>query len=459
MPLDNRTFKKLQEVVGNSHCTAAKEDLACYAYDATREFHLPDAVVFPARTREVAAVLQLANEAGFYVIPRGSGSGTTGGALPVKGGVVLVTTRLNRILKIDTDNLVAHAEPGVLTGQLHAAVEKLGLYYPPDPSSAEFSTLGGNLGECAGGPRAVKYGVTRDYVLGLEVVIGTGDIIHTGVETTKGVVGYDLTRLMVGSEGTLGIITRMALRLIPKPESIKTMKVVFEKIETAAETVSEIIRRGLIPRAIEYMDNASIRCAESYLNIGLPVTAGALLIIEVDGREDETTRDIQQLKALCESRGATEAVVAETKPESDRLWQARKSLSPAMYLYGPDKINEDIVVPRSKIPDMVRKIEALKAATGLTMASFGHAGDGNIHFHIMLDKKVRQDVLKAENAISELFDYTLTLGGTLSGEHGVGTAKAPYFDREIGPVETMLMKKIKRAFDPKGILNPGKIFI
>jgi glycolate oxidase len=459
MPIDNRTFNKLQELVGSAHCSVAKEDLACYAYDATREIHLPDAVVFPTSTQEVAAVIRLANEVGFYVIPRGSGSGTTGGALPVKGGVVVVTTRLNRILTIDTDNLVAHAEPGVLTGHLHAAVEKLGLYYPPDPSSAEFSTLGGNLGECAGGPRAVKYGVTRDYVLGLEVVIGTGDIIHTGVQTTKGVVGYDLTRLMVGSEGTLGVITRMALRLIPKPESVKTMKVVFERIETAAEMVSEIIRRGLVPRAIEYMDNASIRCAEAYLNIGLPVAAGALLIIEVDGREDETTRDIQRLKALCESRGSMEAVVAETKTEADRLWKARKSLSPAMYLYGPDKINEDIVVPRSKIPDMVRKIEALKADTGLTMASFGHAGDGNIHFHIMLDKSVRQDVLKAETAISELFDYTLALGGTISGEHGVGTSKAPYLKREIGPVEIALMKKIKMAFDPKGVLNPGKIFV
>lgn len=459
MPLDNRTFKKLQEAVGKTHCTRAREDLACYAYDATREIHLPDAVVFPASTQEVAAVIRLANEDGFYVIPRGSGSGTTGGALPVKGGVVMATARLNRILKIDTDNLVAHAEPGVLTGQLHAAVEKLGLYYPPDPSSADFSTLGGNLGECAGGPRAVKYGVTRDYVLGIEAVIGTGDIIHTGVETTKGVVGYDLTRLLVGSEGTLGVITRMALRLIPKPDSVKTMKVVFQRIETAAETVSEIIRRGLIPRAIEFMDNASIRCAEAYLNIGLPVEAGALLIIEVDGGKEEARRDIQQLKALCESRGAMEAMVAETKTEADRLWQARKSLSQAMYRYGPDKINEDIVVPRSKIPDMVRKIEALKAETGLTMASFGHAGDGNIHFHIMLDKKVRQDVLKAEKTISELFDYTLALGGTLSGEHGVGTAKAPFFGREIGPVEIALMKKIKQAFDPKGLLNPGKIFV
>lgn len=458
MPIDNRTFSRLEKCVGSMHCTRAREDLVCYAYDATREQHLPDAVVFPGSTQEVAAIITLANEANFPVIPRGSGSGTTGGALPVKGGVVLVTTRLNRIIKIDTDNLVAHVEPGVLTGHLHSAVEKLGLYYPPDPSSAEFSTLGGNLGECAGGPRAVKYGVTRDYVLGLEAVIGTGDIIHAGVQTTKGVVGYDLTRLMVGSEGTLGVITRMALRLIPKPESVRTLKVVFEKIETAAETVSEIIRSGLVPRAIEYMDNASIRCAETYLHIGLPITAGALLIIEVDGHKEETARDIQTLKTLCDARGALEAVIAQNDQQAQDLWRARKALSPAMYLYGPDKINEDIVVPRSKIPDMVKKIEALKKETGLTMASFGHAGDGNIHFHIMLDKKVRRDVLKAETAVSALFDYTLSLGGTISGEHGVGTSKAPYFNREIGAVEIRLMKKIKSAFDPRGVLNPGKIF-
>jgi glycolate oxidase len=458
MPLAQHIFNKLQQIVGKAHCSQAAEDLLCYSYDATRKIHLPDAVIFPESTAEVSAVIHLANAEGFYVIPRGSGSGTTGGALPVRGGVVLVTTRLNRILKIDTDNLVVHVEPGVLTGQLHAAVEKLGLYYPPDPSSADFSTLGGNLGECAGGPKAVKYGVTRDYVLGLEVVIGTGDIIHTGVQTTKGVVGYDLTRLMVGSEGTLGVITRMVLRLIPKPESIKTMKVIFQRIETAAETVAEIIKRGFIPRTIEYMDNASIRCAEAYLNTGLPIDAGALLIIEVDGKIAETEHDIIQLKKLCESMGAIEAVIAETQAEAKRLWQTRKSLSSAMYRYGPDKINEDIVVPRSKIPDMVRKIEALKSETGLTMASFGHAGDGNIHFHIMLDKKIKEDALKAQRAVNDLFDYTLTLGGTISGEHGVGTTKAPYFSKEIGPIETELMKKIKSVFDPKWILNPGKIF-
>jgi glycolate dehydrogenase FAD-linked subunit len=458
MPIDNRVYRLLEERVGKAHCSRAREDLACYAYDATRQVHLPDAVVFPENTQQIADIVKLANQEDFPVIPRGSGTGTTGGALAVRGGAVLVTTRLNRILQIDTDNLVAHAEPGVLTGALHEAVERLGLSYPPDPSSAQFSTLGGNLGECAGGPRAVKYGVTRDYVLGLEAVIGTGEIIHTGVITTKGVVGYDLTRLLVGSEGTLGIITRMALRLIPKPESVETLKVVFERIETAAETVSAIIRAGLVPRAIEYMDNASIRCAEAYLHAGLPVEAGALLLIEVDGPRGQTAREIQEIKRMCESRGALEAVVARSRAEAEALWQARKSLSSAMYRYGPDKINEDIVVPRSRIPDMVKKIEALKAKTSLTMASFGHAGDGNIHFHIMLDKRVERDRAKAQATISTLFDYTLALGGSISGEHGIGTTKAAYFRREIGPVETRLMKRIKSVFDPRGVLNPGKIF-
>jgi glycolate oxidase len=448
----------LERQVGKGHCSSAPEDLACYAYDATRQVHLPDAVVFPDSARQVAGIIKLANQENFPVIVRGSGTGTTGGALAVRGGVVLVTSRLNRILQIDTENLVAHAEPGVVTGALHEAVERLGLCYPPDPSSAEFSTLGGNLGECAGGPRAVKYGVTRDYVLGLEAVIGTGERIRTGVTTTKGVVGYDLTRLMVGSEGTLGVITRMALRLIPKPESVETLKVVFQRMESAAETVSAIIRAGWVPRAIEYMDKASIRCAEAYLHAGLPVDAGALLIIEVDGQKDQAAREIREIKQLCESRGALEAVLARNRSEAEALWKARKSLSAAMYQYGPDKINEDIVVPRSRIPDMVRKIEALKIQTGLTMASFGHAGDGNIHFHIMLDKRVERDMARAQAALDALFDYTLALGGTISGEHGIGTTKAAYFSREIGPIEIRLMKEIKSLFDPRGILNPGKIF-
>ena len=458
MKIRDATFAKLQNIVGKTNCTSKREDLACYAYDATACTYLPDAVVFPKNTQEISAILKVANADGFFVIPRGAGSGMTGGSLAVKGGVVLVMARLNRILQIDKENLVAHVEPGVVTGRFHKAVEKEGLFYPPDPSSSEFSTLGGNLAECAGGPRAVKYGVTRDYVLGLEAVLPTGATIRTGVQTAKGVVGYDLTRLLVGSEGTLGIITRMTLRLLPLPEVVRAMTAVFDKIDTAAQTVSKIIRSGIIPRAIEFMDNASIRCVENHLKIGLPVEAEALLLIEEDGKSYAVDLAIDKIKALCLSEGAKRVEIAKTKAEVQKLWRARKAISPALFQYGPDKINEDIVVPRSKMPDMVRKISALRAETGLTMVSFGHAGDGNIHFNIMLDKKDKAQLKKAQGAVEVLFDYTLHLGGTISGEHGVGITKAPYLAKEIGNVEMNLMKKIKTLFDPNEILNPGKIF-
>jgi len=458
MTLRNSIFSKLQRIVGKANCTRKKEELVCYAYDATTRTYLPDAVLFPKNAAEISAILSLASEEGFFVIPRGAGSGMTGGSLAVNGGVIVVMTRLNRILKIDKDNLVAHVEPGVVTGRFHKAVEKEGLFYPPDPSSSDFSTLGGNLAECAGGPRAVKYGVTRDYVLGLEAVLPTGEIISTGVQTAKGVVGYDLTRLMVGSEGTLGVITRITLRLLPLPEAVRAMTAIFDKIETAAETVSEIIRSGIIPRTIEYMDNASLRCVENHLKAGLPVEAEALLLIEEDGRAGEVDLLIERIKKLCLSQGAKQVAIAKTKADIKKLWKARKAISPALFQYGPHKINEDIVVPRSRIPEMVRKINALREQSGLTMVSFGHAGDGNIHFNIMLDKKNAADLKKADNAIEALFNYTLELGGTISGEHGVGITKAPYMAKEIGDVEMNLMKKIKKLFDPNGVLNPGKIF-
>lgn len=459
MTLNNSTFEKIRSIVGDQHCSRKKEDLACYAYDATANRYLPDVIVFPKDAGEISKIIKLANYEEFFVIPRGSGSGMTGGSVAVMGGAVLVMTRLNRIIEIDTDNLIAVAEPGVITAQFHREVEKLSLFYPPDPSSAEFSTLGGNIAECAGGPRAVKYGVTRDYVLGLKAVLPTGEIIETGVKTAKGVVGYDLTRLLIGSEGTLGIITEMTLKLISLPEAVRTMTAVFHEVGKAAETVSEIIRRGIVPRTIEFMDRASIICVENYLNVGLPVDAGALLLIEVDGRTEEAESAIKRLAELCISLGAREVVIARTKEEAAVIWKARKAISPALFTYAPDKINEDIVVPRSRIPDMVRRIEEMKNKTGLTIVSFGHAGDGNIHFNIMLDKKNKEEVKKALAAVADLFDYTVELGGTISGEHGIGITKAPYMPKEIGRDEIELMKKLKRLFDPKGILNPGKIFV
>lgn len=457
MALSSKIYKKLQQIVGRDHCTRAPEDQVCYAYDATRKFHPPEAVVFPGTSAEISAILKLAGILKVPVTPRGAGSGMSGGALAVRGGIVLVMTRFNRIHRIDRENLIAVVQPGVVTGIFQKEVEKQGLFYPPDPSSADFSTLGGNLAECAGGPKAVKYGVTRDYVLGLEVVLPTGEIIRTGVQTAKGVVGYDLTRLIVGSEGTLGVITEITLRLLPRPETVRTLTAVFDRMESAAEAVAEVIARGIIPRAIEYMDNASISCVEEYLHAGLPVDADAILLIEVDGPVESVDQSIARITSALEDKGARQIHAAQSQADAALLWKARKSISPALFAYGSEKINEDIVVPRSRIPDMVRKIRDLSEKTGLTMVSFGHAGDGNIHFNIMFDKDDRGQTELAHQAVIEIFDYTLALGGTISGEHGVGTAKADYMTREIQPDALALMRRIKQAFDPAGILNPGKM--
>jgi glycolate oxidase len=458
MTLTASVIENIENIVGRQHLCRDKEDLLCYAFDATKNVSVPDAVVFPGNPREISEILKLANQHGFFVTPRGAGSGMTGGSVPVRQGVVLAMSRFNNILAIDRDNLIARAEPGVITGVFQKAVDKEGLFYPPDPSSSDFSTLGGNAAECAGGPKAIKYGVTRDYVLGMAVVLPTGEIMRTGVQTAKGVVGYDLTRLMVGSEGTLGVITELTLRLLPKPEAVRTVMAVYDRITAAAETVSEIIRRGIIPRTIEFMDNASIRCAEDYAKSGLPTDAEALLIIEVDGGIEETARALSAVESVCRQYGVRDLKVAETPEAAQAIWKARKSVSPALYRYGPDKINEDIVVPRSRIPDMVSKIQELSRQTGLMMVCFGHAGDGNIHFNIMADKNDTTRWAKALNAVSEIFDYTLALGGTLSGEHGVGMTKSAYIGKEILPEALALMRRIKNAFDPKGILNPGKIF-
>ncbi len=457
MSLKASVFRKLGQIAGIQNCSRKPEDLMCYAYDATAETAIPDAVIFPRHTEDVSDILKLAYDEHIFVIPRGAGSGLTGGSVPVRRGIVLVMNRMNRILEIDTDNLIAHVQPGVITGDFHKAVEQQGLFYPPDPASSEFSTLGGNLAECAGGPRAVKYGVTRDYVLGLEAVIGTGEIIHTGVRTAKGVAGYDLTRLIVGSEGTLAVITKMILRLLPLPESIGTLTAVFDDMENAAQSVSDIIRQGIIPRTIEFMDNAAICCVEEYLKIGLPTDADAMLLIEADGKASEIEPAMNDLERICKSHNAT-VNLARSASERAKLWQARKAVSPALFRYGPHKINEDIVVPRSRIPLMVRKIRELKEKSGLMIAAFGHAGDGNIHFNIMLDKRNIAQLKTANDVVDKLFDYTLELGGTISGEHGIGITKAPYLSKEIGKTEIALMKQIKAVFDPKGILNPGKIF-
>ena len=451
-------LEKLERIVGAPFFSAHREDLVCYGYDATASLHVPDAVVFPASAQQVSQIMKLAVAFRVPVIPRGGGSGMTGGALAVYGGIVVVFNRMNRILEIDQENLIARVQSGVITAEFQRQVQHDGLFYPPDPSSADISTIGGNLAECAGGPKAVKYGVTRDYVLGLEAVLPTGEIVKAGVRTAKGVVGYDLTRLIVGSEGTLAMITEATVKLLPLPECVMTLTAAFDSMDTAARAVSEIVRSHTVPRTIEFMDNASIRLAEGYLHVGLPVDVGALLIMEVDGRRDEIAGLARALEDLSRHLGAVSVSVAETEAQAKQLWQARKAISPALFKLAPHKINEDIVVPRNRVPDLVAKIDELRSRTGLTMVAFGHAGDGNIHFNIMLDKSDQTALEKANRAVEALFDTTLALGGTISGEHGVGITKAPYLRKELGEAELALMRRIKEAFDPLGLLNPGKIF-
>jgi glycolate oxidase len=456
--LDKNLVRQIEAIVGKENVLSSIEDLICYGYDATNLEVLPGLVVFPNSAKEISQILILANKNRFPVVPRGMGTGFSGGSLPVWGGVVLVTTRLNRILEVDTENLIAIVEPGVVTGDFQKEVERLGLFYPPDPASQLYCSLGGNVAECAGGPRAVKYGVTKDYVLGLEVVLPTGEIIETGVKTMKGVVGYDLTKLFVGSEGTLGMITKIILKLLPLPDARKTAMVLFRDVEDAATAVSRIISSKIIPSTLELMDHASIQCVEDYLNMGLPKDAGALLLIEVDGDREVLPKYMAKIDEITSGLNRLEMKIAENDEETQTLWKARRALSPASYRLNPTKMAEDITVPRTEIATFIREARKIADERNLKIINFGHAGDGNLHTSIMIDEKNGDEKKRAEEAIEEIFKLTVRLGGTLSGEHGVGTTKAPYLHLELKHDAIEVMKKIKSVLDPNNILNPGKIF-
>ena len=456
--LPDPIINELKSIVGKDNVFTSKADRICYSYDATQQSFLPDVVVHPGSTEEISRVMKLANRELVPVFPRGAGSGFTGGSLPTRGGIVMCTERMDRILLIDEENLVATVEPGVVTEQFQKSVEKLGLFYPPDPASLKFSTLGGNVAECAGGPRCIKYGVTKDFIIGLEVVTPTGDIITTGGPTMKGVVGYDLTKLMCGSEGTLGVITRIVIKLLPLPEAKKTMLVLFDSIDGAAQAVSSIIRSKIIPATLEFMDGRTLDCVRQATDLEVPEGARAVLIIEVDGDREFLDKQAARIAEIIKPLGVVETRIATTPEESEALWQIRRSVSASLRKVNPDKYNEDICVPRSKVPEMIRKVDAIAEKYAIPIVNFGHAGDGNIHVNIMVNKKVSGDTLKAEGAIRDVFKAALELGGTMSGEHGVGIAKAPYIPLEITPEAASYMKAIKQALDPNNILNPGKIF-
>lgn len=456
--IPKRALRELSRLLGPDRLITRQDGLNPYGTDATKLACAPDAVAFPDRIQEIADILCLANREGFPVIPRGAGSGKSGGALPVLGGLVLAMDRFDRILEIDEQNLIARVESGVITARLQEEVEKVGLFYPPDPASIRISTIGGNVAECAGGLRAVKYGVTRDYVLGLTVVLPTGEIVRTGVETAKGVVGYDLTRLIVGSEGTLAVVVEIILRLIPKPAGTRTMMAFFRNPSTTVTAVSEMIRNKIVPAALEFMDSLCIACVRDEIGLEIPDGAGALLLIEVDGDPALTRREANRVREICMDQGALEFQTASGKKKSESLWEARRNVSPAMYKLRPDKVSEDVVVPRNRMAELVSFLEDLSGKVGLPIASYGHAGDGNIHVNLMLDKSKPEEVKVADRAVEALFRKVLEMRGTLSGEHGVGITKAPYLALEISQPALDLMARVKKAFDPKNILNPGKIF-
>jgi glycolate oxidase len=456
--VENKIIDEIIKIVGKENALTSLEERKCYSYDARTDGAIPDLVVFPSSANEVSQILILANKLHFPVIPRGQGSGLTGGSVPVKGGVVLTFTRMNKILEIDTKNLVAIVEPGVITFVFQEEVAKYGLFYPPDPASYKYSSIGGNVAECSGGPNSMKYGVTRDYVLGLEVVKPTGEIIATGVKTMKGVVGYDLTRLFVGSEGTLGVITKIILKLIPAPEAKATILALFKKVEDTAEAVSGIVAAKIVPSTIEFMDRASIRCSEQANPMGIPEDIEGLLLIEIDGNTDSIESLAEKIKTVLIAHNAAEVTLTQDPSEADKLWQARRVVSQATYNLNPVKIAEDVVVPRSNIPKLIRFLEEIGKKYGLPILSFGHAGDGNFHVSLMI-KDTPEDYTKAHKAVEEIFSETIRLGGTLSGEHGIGTSKAPYLSMELSAEVIETMKSIKRVFDPNNILNPGKIFV
>jgi len=441
----------------NIKISTAPEDLICYGFDASGMEVSPSAVVWPGHTEDVVKIMKYAYDNGIPVIPRGAGTGMTGGGVPVTGAILLSLEKMNRILDVDPENLHVLCEPGLINGRLQREIERKGLFYPPDPASMNFCTIGGNVAENAGGPRAIKYGVTRDYVMEIESVLPNGDILTTGVKTSKGVVGYDLTRLLVGSEGTLSVFTKIRLKILPMPEEVITLLALFSNLESSGLAVSHIVASKIIPRTLEFMDREVIMAVENFKPVGLPREAEAVLLIELDGYPTTITREAEKVADICRHLGA-EVSMAEDEEARAKLWEARRAVSPALYHISPTKINEDIVVPRNRIPEMLKRLRRLSEESGIKIVNFGHAGDGNIHVNIMIDRNNKEEYTKGVELVKHVFKETLDLGGTISGEHGIGLTKAPYIGMEISETGLSIMKSIKKVFDPKNILNPGKMF-
>lgn len=457
--MDSKHIKFFEKLLGEENAKFDKAHKIAYCYDATKKRFEPDGVLFPRCEQDVSDILKYCNENKIVIVPRGAGSGFTGGALAASGGVVLSFEKhMNKILEIDMQNMVAVVEPGLINMKLQKAVEEMGLFYPPDPASENYSTIGGNVSENAGGMRAAKYGITKDYVMALRAVLPNGDIIRAGKRTIKDVAGYNIAGILIASEGSLAVITQITLKLIAKPKFKKTAMGVFPSVNAAMNAVYKTMAAGVTPVAMEFLDNLSINAVENKFAKGLPRDAGAILISDVDGSNlDVLDADLDIIKNVFEQNGATEFRIAKDEKESADIWFARRNCSQAITCYGSLKLNEDITVPRSKLPELLERIKEISAKFKVTTPCFGHTGDGNVHTNVMVDRDDPDAVKRGHEAITEIFKVAVELGGTLSGEHGIGISKAPFMSLAFSDEEMNLFRTIKKAFDPNGILNPNKM--
>lgn len=457
--LKAEALKELIQVLGKKNVLTENEDLLTYSYDATAamKHQVPDVVITPNSTEEVAEVVKIANKYSIPIYPRGSGTNLSGGTIPVEKGIVMSMLNMNRIIEVDDENLTATVQPGVIIQDLNNAALEHGLFYPPDPGTVTTATMGGSVSESSGGLRGLKYGVTKQYVMGMKLVRANGDVIKWGGKTVKNVSGYDLTALFTGAEGTLGIITEILVKLIPQPEAKKSLLGVFDDIDKAGRAISAIIKNKVIPATLEIMDNVTIRTVENFAHAGLPVDAEAILLCEVDGYIEGVEREAAIVERILKEEGATEVKIARDDKERDAIWFARRNALPALAQLRPTTVLEDATVPRSKIPDMIKAIRQIATKYDLLIGTFGHAGDGNLHPTILTDEHNHEEMERVEKAVDEIFHVAISLGGTLSGEHGIGMAKAKYLPLEFGVEGVKLLRDIKEACDPNYILNPGKM--
>lgn len=453
--LRKEILDELSAIVGPQRCKTSQEDLLTYGYDACIYEFLPEAVVFPKSTQETAAVMKAASSHNFFVTPRGAGSGLGAEALAKQGGIVVCFSMMNRILEINQANRYAVVEPGVVISDLQKAVEQAGLFYPPDPGSSTVATMGGSVAMNSGGMRGVKYGVTRDYLLGLEIVLPSGEVMRTGTVTAKDVTGYDLTRLICGSEGTLAFVTKINVRLIPKPETKRTLQAVYDSIDAAGDTVSRIIEAGIVPATLELMDNKIMKALEDFAHLGLPLDAEAMLLIDVDGDAETVKRQASRVAEFCKSQGAREVRIAASEKENEQLWVARRAAFGAVARLRPTCMIEDATVPVSFLTAAIKKVIEICARNRVEVGVLAHAGDGNLHPLILCDQRDSQEMERVEKSMDEIVDYALSVGGTLSGEHGIGITKAKYLPRQLSETSMKMMRAVKQAFDPRGLLNPG----